>query len=522
MTQKQTLRKLISRISASTCKRTAGLARKFTADRAGAVILLFGLTLVPILGFVGGAIDYANAYRTRTKLQNALDSASLAAGRDLFTSGSTSSAQQAGMKVLELNLGTDFPAGLLVNFEFTSSTVNATASVGVDTYILGVLGIDEFPVGAVSTVNIAGGTFEVAMVLDNSGSMAGSKINNLKSASDKLVDILFANQSSSDYITIGLAPFAASVNVGTQYANATWMDQTGASSIHAEHFDAPVTRWDMFNALSNVGWRGCVEVRPSPHDVNDTPPTGGDSMIVPLFAPDEPNKSGYYNSYISDDGGSCSVSGGTNYERQRRTCKYDGVNANISLSMGTRKGPNFLCDSPPLQTLTNSSGQIKTAINAMQAYGGTNIMQGLMWGWRILSPGEPLAEGKPYNEPKNTKIIILMSDGQNWHGGLSNHNQSWFGAFGYHAQGRLGSPSNSTGTLRATMNTRTAQVCTNAKAAGVVIYALALEINDQATKDMLEACATSPAKYFTLDNSNSLEDAFAAIAEEISNLRISG
>jgi len=521
MTEKQTLRKLMNQISSTAAKRAAGLARNFSADRAGAVILLFGLTIIPMMGFIGGAIDYANAYRTRTKLQNALDAASLAAGRDLFTSGSESSARQAGMKVLEVNLGTDFPAGLAVNFNFTSSTVNATATVGVDTYILGVLGIEEFPVGATSDINIAGGTFEVALVLDNSGSMAGSKISNLRSASNKLVDILFAGQSSSDYITIGLAPFAASVNVGTQYATASWMDQTGASSIHAENFDASVTRWGMFNAISNTGWRGCVEVRPSPHDVTDTPPTGGDSMFVPLFAPDEPDKSGYYNNYLSDDGGSCSVSGGSNYTRQRRTCKYDGASANINITW-TLKGPNHLCDSPPIQALTNSSGQIKTAIDDMEARGATNIMQGLMWGWRILSPNEPLAEGKPYGEPKNTKIIILMSDGRNWHGGLSNHNESWFSAFGYHAQDRLGSPSNSSSALRATMNTRTAQVCTNAKAADVVIYALALEITDQATKDMLETCASSPAKYFTLDNSNSLDDAFQAIAEEISNLRIAG
>ena len=249
-------------------------------------------------------------------------------------------------------------------------------------------------------------------------------------------------------------------------------------------------------------------------------------MFVPLFAPDEPDwdnpdNDRYYNDYLSDDGGSCSVSDGSNYTRQRRTCKYDGANAKINITW-TRKGPNHLCDSPPIQALTNSSVQIKTAIDDMQARGATNIMQGLMWGWRILSPNEPLAEGKPYGEPKNTKIIILMSDGQNWHTGLSNHNQSYFSAFGYHAQDRLGSPSNSSSALRATMNTRTAQVCTNAKAANVVIYALALEITNQATKDMLKACASSPAKYFTLDNSNSLDDAFQAIAEEISNLRIAG
>ena len=496
--------------------------RKFSANQAGAVVLLFGLTLIPIMGFVGGAIDYAYAYRARAKLQNALDAAALAAGRELDISSNESSAQQVAMDTMAANLGSDFPPGYTVNLNIAGTVVTATANVTVDTYILGVLGIDTFPVGATSTVNIAGGTFEVVMVLDNSGSMAGSKITSLRTAASNLVDILFSNQQSSDSVTISLAPFAATVNVGSQYSAASWMDQTGASSIHSENFDSNVTRWDRLNAMNNVSWGGCVEVRPAPHDTDDTPPNGGDSLFVPLFAPDEPDKSGYYNNYLDDDEGSCSVSGGSNYDRQRRICKYDGENADTSLSNGTRRGPNHLCDSGPVQILTNNSGQIKTAINAMQAYGGTNIMEGLMWGWRLLSPGEPFAEGKPYNEPNNTKIMILMSDGTNWHGGLGNHNQSWFNAFGYHAQGRLGSPSNSTSTLRATMNTRTSESCVNAKAAGIVIYTLALEITDQTTQDMLEACASGSNRFFTLNNSNQLDDAFQAIAQEISKLRITG
>ena len=42
-----------------------------------------------------------------------------------------------------------------------------------------------------SIVNIAGGTFEVALVLDNSGSMSGSRISDLKTATKNLTNILF-------------------------------------------------------------------------------------------------------------------------------------------------------------------------------------------------------------------------------------------------------------------------------------------------------------------------------------------
>ena len=505
--------------------RTAASRRlaRFVRNEAGATAILFGLTLVPIIGFAGAAVDYANAYRIRSELQNALDAAALAAARAMDASDNESVAQQTGDKVLQSNLGAGFPAGVSATFTITDDIVTATAGLPVSTYLLGVIGIDTIDVGTTSVVNIAGGTYEVALVLDNSGSMAGTKINDLKEAAGNLVDVLFANQSTSDHVKIGLVPFAATVNVGPQHATAPWMDQTGQSSIHKEHFDTNVTRWDRFNALNNVSWGGCVEVRPSPHDVQDTPPTGGDSLFVPLFAPDEPDTSGTYkNSYIDDDDGSCpaSMSGGSNAERQSRSCKYDGENADTGLAFGTRRGPNHLCDSQPLQALTDSSTQISAAIEAMEAYGGTNIHEALMWGWRLLSPGEPFTQGAADDQENNTKIVILMSDGQNWHGSLGTHNESWYSAYGYHAQNRLNAPDGSTETLRATMNARTAQACENAKGAGVVIYALALEISDETTEDMLRNCASGSAKFFTLENSDALDDVFQAIAEEISKLRI--
>ena len=498
---------------------------QFAKNRSGAVVLLFGLTLIPVLGFIGGAIDFAYSYRARTSLQNALDAAALAAGRELDISNSHSGAEQAAMKVLESNLGEGFPPGLNVNFNIDDGKVTATANINVDTYILGVLGVNHFPVSVTSEVNIAGGTFEVVMALDNSGSMSGDKISDLRGAAKNLVDILFSNQLSSDHVTVGLVPFAASVNVGSSNSNAAWMDQNGASSIHFEHFDANITRWAMLDAIPNVSWGGCVEVRPSPHDVTDSEPNGGDSLFVPLFAPDEPDtSSSYINDYIDDDDGACPnwVKNGSNFTRQRRTCKYPGENANTSLANGTRRGPNHLCDSQPLQALTNNHGQITAAINSMNAYGGTNLVEGIMWGWRLLSPTEPFTEGKPYGEPHNTKILILMSDGENFHLGNSTHNDSWFNAFGYHAQGRLGSPSNNTNTLRATMNTRTAESCTNTKAAGIIVYTLALEISSSTTENLLRDCASSPSRFFKIEDSDALDDVFEAIAQEISKLRITG
>lgn len=501
------------------------LFKSLLKDRAGAVVLLFGLTLIPIMGFVGGAIDYAYSYRIRSEIQNALDAAALAAGRELDTGASQSAAQNMAQQVLDANLGENFPHAVNLDVNVDGDIVTATASLNVPTFILPVVGVDNFTISATSTVNLSGGTFEVALVLDNSGSMAGSRIADLITASTNLTNILFDASDDDDRVHMSLVPFSGSVNVGTQYAGASWMDQTGESSIHKEHFAEDVTRWEMFSAMNNGSWAGCVEVRPSPHDVQDTPATGGDSMFVPLFAPDEPdNDNDYRNDYLDDDDGACPwwVGGGSQTERQSRTCKYYGETASTSSTGATRRGPNHMCDSQPITALTNVQSTILSDINNMQARGYTNIHHGIMWGWRTLSPELPFDEGKPYDEPYHAKVMIVMTDGANTFPDTPTHNGSWYSSYGfYEPDNRLGASSGSTWGLTQAMNGKTAEACQNAKAAGIIIYTIAFDISDSDTVEMLANCATSGAHALTIDSGDALISAFEAIAHDINRLRIS-
>jgi Flp pilus assembly protein TadG len=508
---------LLNSVYSKACERAAGLVRNFSADRAGAVALLFGLLLIPILGFVGGAIDYANTYSHRSKLVNALDAAALTAGRTLDMGMSESEALAAAEKVMDANLGAGFPP-YTSNFDIdtTANTVVATANMNVDTYILGVLGFDYFPFGATNSVKLPNGKVEVVMVLDNSGSMGGSKLTSLKEAANNLTDILYDATTIPDYVKIGVVPFAPSVNVGTGNSNALWMDTTGLSSIHFENFDNNVTRWALFNQLDNTSWKGCVEVRPSPHDTDDTAAGsgGGDSYFVPTFAPDEPDSgSSYNNDYLNDDGGSCSGGGETAEESQEKTCKYKDESP-------SGNGPNYMCTSRAITPLTGTKGTVTSAINNMIASGMTNIMEGVMWGWRILSPGEPFTEGRAYEDDDNRKVMILMTDGANTHTGRSNQNMSRYSAFGYSKHGRLRSPTTSNFQLVTAMNDKTREACTNAKAQNILIYTIAFEITDPDTLALLESCATSPSRAYDIDDGDALIAVFEAIAGEINKLRI--
>lgn len=494
------------------------MLKRFARDTAGVTAMLFGLTLIPMLGFVGGAIDFANAYQIRTKLQNAVDAATLAAGREIDLGASEGEATTVANRVLQSNLGDNFPAGARVNFSFSGKTVTAIGAMNVDTYILGVVGVDVFPVDVTSTVDISGGTIELALVLDNSGSMRGSKLRDLKQAARNLSQTLFQADRTSDGVKIAVVPFAAAVNVGNGNANAPWMDTAGQSSIHFENFTPNITRFQAYDMLRNTRWAGCVEVRPSPHDTTDSPPSGGDALFVPTFAPDEPDGNwSYNNSYIDDDGGSCGrpPRGETDLQAQEKTCKY-----NRAWPSAGRPGPNYMCDPRALQPLTQTQGQVISSIDNMQADGMTNILEGVMWGWRVLSPGEPFTEGRDYSVTDNRKYMIVMTDGANTHTGRNNQNMSRYSAFGYSKNGRLRAATSSTSRLVDTMNTKTLEGCNNAKASNITIFTIAFDVNDQDTVDMLRSCASGNERAFSISNGSALIAVFEAIANELNRLRI--
>jgi len=378
-------------------------------------------------------------------------------------------------------------------------------------------------------------------VLDNSGSMAGQPISDLMVAAKNLTSVLYAGYEGTDKVKVGVVPFAGSVNVGGANQGAAWIDRGGLSPVHYENFAEQRTRFQLFAELG-VSWGGCVEVRPSPHDVTDSVPTRSvpASLFVPMFAPDEPDPvnaegNSYSNNYLSDSGGRCVAPTPTCVhmsrrgrctswstpalpaaEAQARTCKYDGG------SVAAAAGPNALCDSRPILPLSEHKSAVETVLAQMRAKGGTNILDGLMWGWRLLSPEEPFTEGRPYSDPENSKYLILMTDGENNHQAAANHNKSIYHAFGYASNGWLGATATSAA-LIGQMNNKTRAACENAKAAGITVYTIAFRLqNDANTRALLASCASSAAEAYAASNGAALVQAFEAIAREIAKLRIAG
>ena len=285
---------------------------------------------------------------------------------------------------------------------------------------------------------------------------------------------------------------------------------------------------DRFTHLRAMGldWGGCVEARAAPYDIQDTAPKTSDvdTLFTPFFWPDEPDTdSAFKNDYLDDQ------NNGNWIARQSNANKYDRAPTKTgTFSQGSGygatgvMGPNAGCAMQQLHRLTTDFASLRTTIDGLVPSGETNIPLGLMWGWHAISPNAPLADGSAYKTENLTKVIVLMTDGDNTMNDSGNSNDSWYHGYGYIWQNRLGTTSSSSGTRTGKLDDRLKALCTNIKNARIVIYAVGVGVSANA-KGTLQDCAKNAGGiYYDVNSSGSnLDAAFSAIAGSIENLRIS-
>lgn len=542
----------------------AGLVRRFGRDEGGAIAVLFGIMIAVTLMMAAVAIDYSRFVNESFQDQYALDSAMLAASDAIGHENQDQEAEARAVAFYKANRPDGSRQDIAeLTVDSASGVVRGKTAFDLKTTLLRAFGYEQTRLGTEAVV-VRGGTAEVALVLDNSGSMAGTYIEDLKTAAESLADAVFSGVDGSGKIAVSIVPFAGSVNVGASFRGAAWLDNDGVSPVSRENAVDSRSRLQLFDDLGTA-WGGCVEMRGEPYDASDAAadPETPETLFVPMFAPDEPDEKNdggqsYANNYISDDGGDCPRQECTcakwkspgkcasspgwvltpiaTGEAQARTCKYRGQQIGFSGSTGDKcsrgsfpgDGPNAYCTTQAILPLSVSKEQVVTAVRSMIAKGMTNIGEGLAWGWRTLSPDPPFTEGRAYADRENKKIIILMTDGQNTYTATSNHNKSRYGALGYAApyahptSGRLGS-THTSAAFTTRMTQRTQAVCANAKAAGVKLYTVAFRLEDDpATLSLLRNCATETRDAYVASDGAALIEAFQNIGREIARLRIAG
>ena len=495
---------------------------RFGRNEAGSLSPVLAAVAVPLIMAAGAAVDYGNLVSVHARLQAAVDAAALAAGRE--SNMSDAELRRIAEDYFKSNFGTPNNSGVPeLTLSISGNELSLRAQVEVENYLTKVAGFDSTVIAATSEVSKEATGLEVVLVFDNTGSMASqSRLSTLKVAARDFVEILFGPREVADTLKIGVVPFSQFVNVGPDKANAAWLDRTGANQESRQNFwQGAWHNWQAWQAISNRTWTGCVESRSGNRSVDDGPVINSNDLFVPAFAPDEPgNNSGrvdivvggktntYYNSYLNDSR--------TNSleQRQEHFGKYSGASVTT-----TSRGPDRGCNIQPIQALTNVKAPVLSTINNMQADGYTHVAEGVGWGLRVISPGEPFTEGVGYDNEDITKAMVLLTDGENTFDSETNHNRSTYTAYGYLQQSRLGSANYVTAVNK--QNALLGRACDNVKAKDIVSYTFAYNVPSATQRTLIKNCATSPEKYFDPPSNAALVQNFQQIADELRKLHLS-
>lgn len=526
--------------------------KRFLRDDNGNMALLSAVVAVRLVLAVGVSIDYSNLGKRATDLQQAVDSAALAIARE----GLKLSTENAYAIAREFVNGNTGDGAMNLSVIRNGYSVRVAATIEPELVFGNLLGTSTWRIGREAVAEYATARYEIAFALDQTGSMEGAKLAAMKNAVNSLVDAMSVQVTTKSNLNFAVVPYAAFVNVGPHHApqideygkvvkgtGADWLDTEGKVKVDQFEFPDGLSRFEIYHALG-VEWPGCVETRDptgkGAHDVMDTEATAKDpeTLFVPTFAIDEPDdvwpggSPRYPNSYIKSP---VSVLDKTPKGMDLKLAKYGlrRIGATIerdpvvALKMDTSrskfysneqdpKGPGYGCEVEPLLPLTSSVAAVKAKVSAIQANGSTNITEGVMWGWRLLSNRAPFSEGATAGA---RKVLIVLTDGANSYGVLNNDLHSGYGSVGYVADERLVKVSGTSDVTRR-MNAKTLAACTNAKADGVEIYTIRLEVDDTDTGTLLQACASDADHYFDSPSAEDLKPIFEQIRDSLTVVRL--
>ena len=315
---------------------------------------IFAFAMLPIMGFIGSAVDYSRASATRTEMQASLDATALMLSKEAANLTQT----QLNDKALAyFNASFNNPDAknltvtpVLQTPQAGSYILTITSKGKIDLRFMTVLGKSSLDLSSSSEVKWGIKKLELAMVLDNTGSMAqAGKMTALKTASHNLLTTLKGAAKKLGDVKVAIIPFDVTVKPGTSYKDEFWIDYNQ-------------------NSISKSSWEGCVQ---------DRDKTGGGITI---------------NNNTKD---TTPVSGDDHTWFPAVQCG----------SLATLMPLTDVYDSTGFQNLNDK-------IDAMTPAGNTNTTIGLVWGWHALTSNLPLTQGAAPASDLD-KVIIMLTDGDN-------------------------------------------------------------------------------------------------------------
>jgi Flp pilus assembly protein TadG len=340
----------------------------FRKDRRAGVAPMLAIAALPIMGAVGAAVDFSRINAARTSFHAAIDSTALMLAKEARDLSGAELAQKTDAYFNAL-----FVQPQAYNVQLTPQLtspeqgtflLHIAGNATMDTTFARMLGYSQVTFSASSTVTWGIRKLNLALALDNTGSMAASgKMTALKTASHNLLSTLKKAATTPGDILVSIVPFATDVNVGTSNVNADWIDWTQweinngtCSNTNYTTKTSCVAQGKVWTPKSHSTWNGCVNDRDQNNDaLNTAPVAAATSTMFPAHQ----------------------VSG---------------------------------CPTA-MMPLTSDWAALNVKIDAMTPTGNTNTTIGLAWAWQTLTPSAPM--NAPATAPDLDRVIVMLTDGTN-------------------------------------------------------------------------------------------------------------
>jgi Flp pilus assembly protein TadG len=528
---------------------------QFRRATNGSTAVTFAVSFIPIVGLVGMAIDYSRASAVRSTMQAAADATALMIAQNAASSSTDALNQSANDYFFSIFKRTDAQSPTVTaTYDTTNGpTVLITATATYNPVIMNVLHVGPFPLQANSTASWGNTRLRVALVLDNTGSMAqDGKMAALIPATKSLLTQLKAAVSTVGDVYVSIVPFVKDVNVDKANYSASWIYWDDAA--HTDN-----TSWDASNGTcsksglndrnsclspGNCSLSGyttqasCVAATgscnntnfntqstcvangycsdPSRHSQNGCTKNGGTWRTPAIWTPGvgvwtqnytwTPANHNTWNGCVMDRGDLDQPNVG-NYDTNV-TAPSSGIPATMLPAEQYSPCPQAAMG------LSYNWDAMNTVVGNMTSGGNTNQAIGLQLGWMSLVGGGPFNAVAFDSRYKYTQAIILLTDGLN-------------------TQDRWYSDSNmcpkTGGGTEMCIDHREKMTCDNAKTSGIQIYTI--QVNTSTTKPdplsaVLQYCAGitqgvgDPTMYWNLTQANQITATFKQIGTQLSKLHI--
>ncbi len=240
---------------AITRAKIADISKRFHTNQRGATTLALALMILPILGLMGLAIDGITIYTVQNGMRAALDSAGLAAMQ--VESPERQKVAQSYFSANTLGLGGQVVNTMTLDMDEQDNRISLAATADVETAFARLFGFNTIKVRVYSAIEQgSSGRVEIALVIDTSFSMQGSRMQSVKQGANTLINTLFGSQNSVSNVWMSFIPYTGVINIGGNRRG--WA--------HGQWFD-----W--------IFWNGCINNRVN-GEKGDAPPSHGKFRIA--------------------------------------------------------------------------------------------------------------------------------------------------------------------------------------------------------------------------------------------------